>query len=97
MDLLLSEINNKRKDLQDPVSSGRADKYMRKGDIERAREEEERKRKAEEERKKREAREAREREKVGTFGGGARMDSSFKRRLTISDHPRALARTRTHA
>jgi pre-mRNA-splicing factor 18 len=64
MDLLLSEINNKRKDLQDPVGSSRPNKYMRKGDIERAREDEERKRKAEEERKKREAREAKEKEKA---------------------------------
>jgi pre-mRNA-splicing factor 18 len=64
MDALLSEINNKRKDLQDPVGSSRANKYMRKGDIEKAREEEERKQRAEEERKKREAREAKEKEKV---------------------------------
>jgi pre-mRNA-splicing factor 18 len=64
MNALLSEINNKRKDLQDPVGSSRATKYMRKGDIERAREEEERKVKAEEERKKREVREARDKERV---------------------------------
>lgn len=68
MNALLSEINNKRKDLQDPVGSSRANKYMRKGDIERAREEEERKMKAEEERKKREAREAKERERVSLLG-----------------------------
>lgn len=64
MDLLLSEINNKRKDLQDPAGSSRPNKYMRKGDIERAREEEERKKKAEEDRKKREEKAAREKEKV---------------------------------
>lgn len=68
MNALLSEINNKRKDLQDPVGSSRANKYMRKGDIEKAREEEERKKKAEEERKKREAREAKEKERVSVDG-----------------------------
>ncbi|KAJ9123929.1 hypothetical protein QFC22_000720 [Naganishia vaughanmartiniae] len=56
MDALLSEINNKRKDLQDPVvGSDRPNKYMRKGEIERAKEQDERKRRAEEDRKKREA------------------------------------------
>ncbi|KAJ9097668.1 hypothetical protein QFC21_004705 [Naganishia friedmannii] len=63
MDALLSEITNKRKDLQDPVGSSRANKYMRKGDIERAREEEERKQRAEEEKKKREARDAKDKER----------------------------------
>ncbi|KAJ9118951.1 hypothetical protein QFC24_005917 [Naganishia onofrii] len=81
MDALLSEINNKRKDLQDPVGSSRANKYMRKGDIEKAREEEERKQRAEEERKKREAREAKEKEK------NARLNVVRNRTATTSKSP----------
>lgn len=55
MDDLLSEISKKRKDLADPIGSNHAQKYMRKADLERAREEEERRQKELEEAKKREA------------------------------------------
>lgn len=52
MDFLKSEIANKRKALDQDVE--RPSKYMRRGDIERLREEEERKRKLAEEAKARE-------------------------------------------
>jgi hypothetical protein len=64
MDILLAEISNKKKDLVTPAGSGSKQKYMRKADIERAREEEARKKKEEEEQKKREEKLAREKEKV---------------------------------
>lgn len=64
MDILLSEISNKRKDLADPAGSSRPQKYMRKADIERAKEDEaKRKREAEEQKKKEEAL-AKEKDKV---------------------------------
>jgi pre-mRNA-splicing factor 18 len=64
MDILLSEISNKRKDLTDPAGSSRPQKYMRKADIERAKEEEARKQREAEERKNREEALARDKEKV---------------------------------
>ena len=64
MDILLSEISNKRKDLTDAAGSSRPQKYMRKADIERAKEEEARKKRKEAEQKKREEALAKEKEKV---------------------------------
>lgn len=65
MDILLSEISNKRKDLADPPSgSSRPQKYMRKADIERAKEEEAKRKREAEEQKKREEALAKEKEKV---------------------------------
>ena len=64
MDILLSEISNKRKDLTEPAGSSRPQKYMRKADIERAKEEEARKKREEAEQKKREEALAKDKEKV---------------------------------
>ena len=62
MDALKAEIALKRKSLQElPLGDGRPTKYMRRGDIERLKEEQERKAKEEKEAKKRE--EARKKEK----------------------------------
>ena len=48
MDTLLAEINNKRKELDGAGSNGEpSKKYMRRADIERAKEEEERRKRAE--------------------------------------------------
>lgn len=59
MDALKAEIALKRKSLQElPLGDGRPTKYMRRGDIERLKEEQERKAKEEKEAKKREEREA---------------------------------------
>ncbi len=71
MDAILSEISHKRKDLATPGASGSApaSKYMRRADIERAKEEERRRVKREEEEKR--ATEKREQadEKVGAESG----------------------------
>ena len=65
MDALKAEIALKRKTLEIPVADGRPTKYMRKGDIERLKEEQERKAKEEKEAKEREAaRRAGERKKA---------------------------------
>lgn len=70
MDKLLDEINNKRKAQQD--SSARPQKYMRRADIERLKQEELDKKREEQEAKKREAALAREKEKAGLTSSGCR-------------------------
>ena len=63
MDALKAEIAQKRKALETlPVANGRPTKYMRKGDIERLKEEEERKAREEKEAREREEQERKERE-----------------------------------
>lgn len=63
MDALKAEIATKRKALQeDPVLAARPTKYMRRGELERLKEERERKEKEEKEAKEKEEREKRERE-----------------------------------
>lgn len=64
MDALKAEIANKRKALDGPPAAGRPTKYMRRGDIERLKEEQERKDKEEKEAKQREERERKEREEA---------------------------------
>lgn len=67
MDLLLSEISNKRKDLSSTPTQQQGNgtsKYMRRGDLERAKLEEERRKKEEDDKRKREEREKKEKEKV---------------------------------
>lgn len=69
MDLLLAEISNKRKDLasSSPASSQQgngASKYMRRGDLERAKQEEEKRLKEEEDKRRRDEKERKEKEKV---------------------------------
>ena len=61
MDALKAEIALKRKVLEVPVPDGRPSKYMRKGDIDRLKEEQERK--AREDKEAKEAKEREEREK----------------------------------
>ena len=61
MDALKAEIASKRKVLQDdPIASSRPTKYMRRGDIERLKEEQELKEREERERKDKEEREKKE-------------------------------------
>ena len=69
----MSEISNKRKDLADPAGSSRPQKYMRKADIERAKEEEARKKREAEEQKKREEALAKEKEKASPPSTSSRM------------------------
>ena len=64
MDALKAEIALKRKTLEIPVADGRPTKYMRKGDIERLKEEQERKAKEEKEAKEREKKEKEEAERL---------------------------------
>lgn len=60
MDALKAEIANKRKAIQDEPTTSRPTKYMRRGDIEKMKEEEEQKAKQEKERKAREEKEAKD-------------------------------------
>ncbi|CAL1715735.1 unnamed protein product [Somion occarium] len=78
MDALKAEIANKRKALDGPPAAGRPTKYMRRGDIERLKEEQERKDKEEKEAKQREERERKEREEAekATRRAKARRHSS---------------------
>ena len=82
MDALKAEIAQKRKAV-DTNTNGRPQKYMRKGDLERLKEEEERKAREEKEVKEREERQRKEREaeenrpdKVCTFTFHARIQPS---------------------
>ena len=67
MDAILSEVSHKRKQLASPVDDGQpgASKYMRKGELERAREEREARERQEEERRRKAERELKDKEKVG--------------------------------
>ncbi len=70
MDAILSEISHKRKEISTPPSgssSPHASKYLRKGDLDRAREEDARRKREEEERLKSKEKAARDNEKVGAI------------------------------
>lgn len=75
MDALKAEIALKRKAFDVPASSGRPSKYMRKGDIDRIKEEQERKARDEKEAKEREVRAEEQAEKAAKAGVSRRCYS----------------------
>lgn len=87
MDALLSEINNKRKDLRDPVISAHGNKYIRRADLDRAREEEAKRQADEEASKKRQEREKREKEKLDRLSLLKKGSGGSGRRSTASPSP----------
>lgn len=70
MDALKAEIALKRKTFDVPVGDGRPNKYMRKGDIERLKEEQERKAREEKEAKEKEEKEKKEAERRAKLAKG---------------------------
>jgi pre-mRNA-splicing factor 18 len=76
MDALKAEIALKRKTLEVPTVEGRPNKYMRRGDIERLKEEQERKAKEEKEAQEREERGRKEAERLAKLAKGTEKVSN---------------------
>ncbi|OCH94892.1 Prp18-domain-containing protein [Obba rivulosa] len=93
MDALKAEIALKRKAIQqDPVpNAARPTKYMRRGEIERLKEEQERQEKEEKEAREREERERKEREEEERRQQRARSKAISSRGSTLSPHPERVS------
>ncbi|RPD60962.1 Prp18-domain-containing protein [Lentinus tigrinus ALCF2SS1-7] len=91
MDALKAEIANKRKALDIPAVDGRPTKYMRRGELERLKEEQERKVREAEEEKRRQDKEREEREREEERRRKDANKNSALRRSTASPHPEGSA------
>ncbi|KAI0714381.1 pre-mRNA splicing factor [Cerioporus squamosus] len=91
MDALKAEIANKRKALEIPAVDGRPTKYMRRGELERLKEEQERKAREEEEEKRRQEKEREEREREEERRRKEAKKANALRRSTASPHPEGSA------